>query len=60
MKQWKVITPMAIVYASPDLAAEQIDIIPQGLFVDGTKQGSWVHVPAVGYVLVRCLELLTP
>lgn len=60
MKQWKVKTPMAIVYASPSLAAQQLDTMPQGYFVDGVRHGSWVHVPAIGYVLVRCLEPLNP
>ena len=58
MKQWKVITPIAIVYESPSLASKQLDTIPQGLFVDGTREGQWVKIEAVGYVLVRCLEPL--
>ena len=59
MKQWKVIVPNAIVYASPSLAAQQLETIPQGLFVDGVREGSWVRIETVGYVLVRCLEPLS-
>lgn len=58
MKQWKVKTPVAIVYASPSLAAQQLETIPQGLFVDGIREGQWVKIATVGYVLVRCLEPL--
>lgn len=60
MKQWRVIVPNAIVYASPSLESKQLDTLPQGLFVDGTREGSWVKIATVGYVLVRCLEPLNP
>ncbi len=59
MKQWKVKTPVAIVYASASLAAAQLETLPQGLFVDGVREGSWVKIETVGYVLVRCLEPLS-